>query len=81
MEKCETWDSLLNCSPGCVDELKFWMQNINCFKGYSISRSVTINHVLKVDASGYGIEVWMLYKMGTLEVSEVKRGTLPYAGH
>ena len=51
-----SWNDVVLANAGVKDELKFWLNNIHHFNGYSIIRSFTAHVVIYSDASstGYG---------------------------
>ena len=49
-----SWDSVVQFSPGLLEELRFWFTNIDCFNGHRISEPVTTCTVIFTDASESG---------------------------
>ena len=49
-----SWNDILHASIGVGEEIKFWLQHVDAFNGYSVNRCLSFSAVLYCDASGSG---------------------------
>ena len=58
------WDFSFYPSYDCINEIKFWLRNINIENGYAIKPKQSTSQILFTDASSYAYGGYLLQRLG-----------------
>ena len=60
------WDMMFYLSRECLDEVKFWRENISVENGYAIKPKQATSQILFTDASDYAYGGYLLKRLGKI---------------